>query len=284
MASLLMVACRGNEAAISPSRTSSTPDHSQSPPLAETQEFVVEPGFARLLEERDLTGSIAIYDAESGRFLCSHEGACDEPFQPASTYKIPHSLIGLELGELTSAEHEFKWDGVEYPVVDWNRDHTLRSAMEVSCVPCFQQLARRIGEERMRESLEKLDYGNATLGAPIDEFWLEPGALRISQRQQIIFLKRLRNQELPFSRRAMAATLDIIPKKAGSDYVLHGKTGLLRAAQSTGWYVGYLEWSGGVTYFATVLTGSKDAEQFIPARREVSVATLRQMTGMSHLE
>src|SRR5690606_39375070 len=103
----------------------------------------------------------AVYDVESRRLLCSHEGACDKPYQPASTFKIPHTLIGLELGELVSTEHEFKWDGVKYPLAAWNQDHTLRSAMEVSCVPCFQQLARRIGEERMSEALRKLDYGRS---------------------------------------------------------------------------------------------------------------------------
>src|SRR5690606_37666999 len=109
-----------------------------------SQEFAIDERLSHALEERGLEGSIAVYDVESRRLLCSHEGACDKPYQPASTFKIPHTLIGLELGELVSTEHEFKWDGVKYPLAAWNQDHTLRSAMEVSFVPCFQQLARRI--------------------------------------------------------------------------------------------------------------------------------------------
>lgn len=277
---------RGERSADGPAQAQAT--ESEEPDTSVNQPFVVDEGLAQLLEQRNLEGAIAVYDTESDRWLCSHEDACDKPYQPASTFKIPHALIGLELGELVSTEHEFKWDGQQYLIAAWNQDHTLRSAMEVSCVPCFQQLARRIGEERMSEALRKLDYGNATLGAPIDVFWLEPGGLRISQRQQVTFLKRLKNQELPFSRRAMAATLDIIPKKVGSEYVLRGKTGLLGRQEQTqwdvGWYVGFLEWPGGVTYFATVLTGSQDADLFFAARREVSVAALRLVTGMSHLE
>ena len=239
---------------------------------------------AEVLEQRGLAGAVALYDTRTEKLLCSTEGACDVPLGPASTFKIPHTLIGLELGELKSAEHFFKWDGRTYSMEAWNRDHTLRSAMEVSCVPCFQQLARRIGEERMTRALARLEYGNAILGGAIDEFWLEPGGIRITQREQIEFLYQLNTRALPFRADTMAATIDVIPKAVGEGTILRGKTGMLGSDPPVGWYVGWLEWERGVTYFATALRGENDPERFLPVRREVTVEALRRFTKLASLE
>src|SRR5690606_32372226 len=69
---------------------------SEAPVSSVHRSFVVDEGLAQLLEQRHLEGAIAVYDTESDRWLCSHEDACDKPYQPASTFKIPHALIGLE--------------------------------------------------------------------------------------------------------------------------------------------------------------------------------------------
>lgn len=246
--------------------------------------FETEAMLAHVLSERGLTGALALYDTRTRKLLCSAEGACDVALGPASTFKIPHTLIGLELGELTGAEHFFKWDGKSYSMEAWNQDHTLRSAMEVSCVPCFQQLARRIGEERMTRALGLLGYGNATLGGAIDEFWLEPGGLRITPREQIEFLYRLQTRALPMRADVMETTIDVIPKVVGDGTILRGKTGMLGSDPPVGWYVGWLEWERGVTYFSTALHGEIDPEKLVPARRAVTVEALRRFTKVTALE
>jgi beta-lactamase class D len=191
-------------------------------------------------------------------------------------------LIGLELGVLSSEAHEFKWDGKQYSIEAWNQDHTLRSAIEVSCVPCFQQLARTIGEERMGVALRKLDYGNATIGAPIDVFWLE-GGFKISPRQQLEFLYQLQTRALPFGLAAMETTIDLIPKTETGAAILRGKTGMLGSEPPVGWYVGWLEWEKGTTFFATALHGENDRESLPAARRTVTVEALRLFTGLDSL-
>lgn len=238
---------------------------------------------AEVLLESGLNGAIALYDAATDQLLCSGKGACDVPLIPASTFKVPHTLIGLELGELESAEHSFKWDGQDYSIVAWNQDHTLRSAMEVSCVPCFQQLARKIGEERMSRALRDLDYGNATLGGPIDEFWLEGGGLRITQRGQLEFLHRLETRTLPFRGEVMETTIDVIPKAVGEGTIVRGKTGMI-LEPGVGWYVGWLEWEKGTTFFASALYGENDVEKMREARRPVTLEALRRFTKIAALK
>lgn len=287
---LVLLGCRGGSRVESP-EPAAAPDTGRTleprldpNPSPEDKAFEINPELAEILQERGLRGAIALYDVESRKLLCSAEGACDVPLGPASTYKIPHALIGLELGELGSADHVFKWDGKEYSITAWNRDHTLRSAMEVSCVPCFQQLARKIGEERMTVALHELDYGNAILGGPIDFFWLEVGGLRITPRQQIEFLYRLQTRALPFGESAMETAIDVIPRVEGQGTILRGKTGMYGSKPPVGWYVGWLEWKNGVTFFATALHGQNDPEVLFDARRAVSVEALRRFTRLDALD
>ena len=66
----------------------------------------------------------------------------------------------------------------------------LRDAIKMSNVPIYQELARRIGLERMREGVKKLGYGNMEIGSVVDRFWLA-GPLAISAVEQTDFLRRL---------------------------------------------------------------------------------------------
>ena len=54
----------------------------------------------------------------------------------------------------------------------------------------LKQVAERAG-------LAHLDYGNRTIGARVDDFWLD-GSLRVSAHEQIDFLERLYRNRLPF--------------------------------------------------------------------------------------
>jgi hypothetical protein len=99
-----------------------------------------------------------------------------------------------------------RWDGKvrglkDSPVAEWNRDNSLASGMRYSTVWFYQEVARRAGERRMQQWIDKAGYGNRDIGGGIDTFWLS-GALRISAEQQIDFLRRLADDRLPFSPRA----------------------------------------------------------------------------------
>jgi len=121
---------------------------------------------------------------------------------PASTFKIPNSVIALETGVVGDPDKDiFRWDGVVRSIEAWNRDHTLRSAIAASAVPVYQEIARRIGADRMQKFVDLFGYGNRDIGGGIDQFWLT-GNLRISPVQQIDFVDRLRRGTLPVSKRS----------------------------------------------------------------------------------
>jgi beta-lactamase class D len=134
----------------------------------------------------------------------------------------------------------------------WNRDHTLRSAIAVSAVPVYQEIARRIGAERMQKYVDLLEYGNRDIGGGIDAFWLT-GNLRIDPVQQVDFLDRLRRGTLPVSKRSQELVREILPVTKSGDAVIRAKSGLLAAEAGKpqlGWMVGWAEKGSADTVFA----------------------------------
>ena len=172
---------------------------------------------------------------------------------PASTFKIPNSLIALETGVVDDPDKDvFKWDGVTRSIEAWNKDHTLRSAIAASAVPVYQEIARRIGPERMQKYVDLLDYGNRDIGGGIDQFWLT-GNLRIDPMQQVDFVDRLRRGVLPVSKRSQELVRDILPVTKVGDATIRTKSGLLGAElgkPSLGWMVGWAEKGSQQTVFA----------------------------------
>lgn len=63
-----------------------------------------------LLDSLNLQGSILIYDPQLDNFFSNDFSWADTKFTPASTFKIPNSIIGLEVGVLNDSTI-FKWDG-----------------------------------------------------------------------------------------------------------------------------------------------------------------------------
>ena len=81
-------------------------------------------------------------------------------------------------------------------------------------MPVYQEIARRIGAERMQKYVDLLDYGNRNIGGGIDQFWLT-GDMRIDPMQQVDFLDRLRRGVLPVSKRSQDLVRDILPVVKG---------------------------------------------------------------------
>lgn len=133
---------------------------------------------------------------------------------------------------------------------DWERDMSLRDAIKISNVPIYQELARRIGLERMREYIGKLDYGNADPGTVVDRFWLD-GPLAISAVEQTFFLARLAKDELPLPKEIQAAVRDIARLEGGEGWELFGKTGsALKYSPAIGWWVGWVRKGDRIYTFA----------------------------------
>jgi beta-lactamase class D len=88
----------------------------------------------------------------------------------------------------------------------------------------LQRACPRVGAEKMQEMVDNFNYGNKDLSSGVDKFWLE-GSLKISQLEQIEFLKKLYKYELPVSKRSIDILKNIIVLDSNSNYILRGKTG-----------------------------------------------------------
>ena len=124
---------------------------------------------------------------------------CKTRLSPASTYKIPHALIGLETGVI-SEKTVVHWDGVRRSnQPKWNQDHTVLSAMKPSVLWFFQAMAPKIGARHAHEWLERMAYGNADTSGDITLYWVN-GTLRISPEEQLTFLRKFYDGALPVSK------------------------------------------------------------------------------------
>jgi beta-lactamase class D len=217
------------------------------------QRSEIRDDLAKHFADEGTVGTFVGYKTDEYLIIASDKDRSGQAFLPASTFKIANSLIALETGVVGDPDKDmFKWDGVRRDIEAWNRDHTLRSAIAASVVPVYQEIARRIGAERMQKYLDLCDYGNHNIGGGIDRFWLT-GDLRIDPVQQIDFVDRLRRGVLPVSQRSQDLVRDILPVTKAGDAIIRAKTGLLGAEigkPSLGWLVGWAEKGGSQTVFA----------------------------------
>lgn len=205
----------------------------------------------RRFRSRGVDGTFLLFSVHDDTWLVHNAARAEQAFLPASTFKIPNSLIALEAGVIRDENEILKWDGVKRDVEAWNQDHNMRTAIAVSAVWFYQELARRIGERRMREWIDRLGYGNRDISGAIDQFWLS-GGLRIAPRQQVEFVRRLYADELPFSERGRRIVKDILMLERTDAYVLRGKTGLAAPdGVGVGWFVGWVERGNRAWVFAS---------------------------------
>ncbi|WP_009634339.1 class D beta-lactamase [Synechocystis sp. PCC 7509] len=229
------------------------------------------PDFGKYFQQAGVKGTFLLYDLKKNQYLVYNAKRANTRYVPASTFKIFNSLVALDTGVVKDENEIIKWDGVKRVIPQWNQNHTMKTAIKVSAVWFYQELARRIGEKRMQKYINLTNYGNRDIGGGIDKFWLQ-GDLGITPKEQIDFLVKLHNNNLPFSPRAIAIVKNIIIAEKTEDYVLRGKTGL---QSQVGWYVGYIERDGNTYFFATQLDVIK--EQDIKARLEITRSILKNM-------
>jgi beta-lactamase class D len=243
-----------------------------------TQRSEIREALAKHFLDDGTVGTFVGYKVDDYLIIASDKNRSGEAKLPASTFKIANSLIALETGVVEDPDKDvFKWDGVTRPIEGWNKDHTLRSAIAASAVPVYQEIARRIGQERMQKYVDLLDYGNRDIGGGIDQFWLT-GALRIDPVQQVDFIDRLRRGVLPISKRSQELVRDILPVTKVGDAVIRAKSGLLgaeRGQPSLGWMVGWAEKGSAHTVFA--LNMDCPDPRLVPERMVLTQACLKDI-------
>jgi beta-lactamase class D len=227
----------------------------------------------KLFADNKVEGTFVILDPKTGEIQTTDAKLAETGFLPASTYKLPNTLIGLETGVVPDEHFALAWDGKDRGRPEWNRDQDLVSALRDSVVWFYQEIARRVGERRMQAWLDKLGYGNrkpTCAGKPcIDEFWLR-GDLRITPLEQVTFLYRLRAGALPVSAAHRDLLLRILPDQGG----FVGKTGTTRQdGHVIAWLVGY---AGDRPYALLLRAPEGDLDRVTALRRGLAEALLRE--------
>lgn len=183
-----------------------------------------------------INGTFVLFDSGADSTVVVHNPERAQiRFLPASTYKIPNTLIALETGVADGPDFTLARDSSLAPEQDWwpeawARDHhTLRTALPNSVVWYYQELARRIGAEQMQQFVNRLEYGNRDI-----------------------------------SERNAAVTRDLLVIEETPGYRLSGKTGWVMPVDPSepqiGWFVGYLERGENVCFFALNIDIEEDED------------------------
>jgi beta-lactamase class D len=196
-----------------------------------------------IFDSNKVTGSFGLFDNTTGEFTVYNMPRFkDSAFTPASTFKILNTLIGLETGRIASDSTLCPWDGITRSNADWNKDMNYYEAFRASCVPCYQQLARRIGKDTMQFWIDTLFKKKIKISGPIDSFWLD-NSFQLTGDQQMGVVKKLYFDQLPFQKRSMRIVRNMMLFESKDTYQLSYKTGwgMARNGNELGWIIGWIE-------------------------------------------
>lgn len=218
-----------------------------------------------------------VADADSGDVLLE-QGDCKTRVTPASTFKVPLAVMGYDSGFLENAAEPVLPFLEGYP--DWGGDAwrqptTPQRWMAYSVVWYSQRIAEFLGYERLRDYAEAFGYGNADMtGDPgknngLERAWIA-SSLKISPREQVDFLRKLVNHDLPVSAEAMDSAMEIAEGHDITDgWRVQGKTGMAYPRKADGkfdygrpwgWYVGWARRDERTVVFARLLQDEKKQE------------------------
>ncbi|GGP22767.1 class D beta-lactamase [Silvimonas iriomotensis] len=209
-----------------------------------------------------------IADAATGKVLLQQGEDCAERVTPASTYKIAMSLMGFDSGFLQD-EHapvlDYHKGDVDWGGANWLKPTDPAAWIKYSVVWYSQRVTHHLGAEKVTRYARDFGFGNADMsGDPgqnngLYRAWIA-SSLKISPQEQVKFLTRLVNGQLPVSAHALAMTRNITRlEQSPAGWDMHGKTGAAYPrlsktdfdyAHGWGWFVGWATQDGRTLVFA----------------------------------
>lgn len=235
--------------------------------------------------ENNVKGCFGLYNNATNEFtFYDKKRFTDSSFLPASTFKIINSLIGLQTGVISSDSMVIKWDSVKRNVEEWNKDLSMYDAFRVSAVPYYQEVARRIGKERMEYWMDTVNFGAGAkdtifrIHSAIDTFWLD-NTLKITPDEALGLVKLLYFNQLPFFKSYQEKVKNAMLFENTTMYRLSYKTGWGRKENGShlAWAVGWIE-ENNHPYFFVLNFESPDANADIPAiRMKILKGILKQL-------
>jgi beta-lactamase class D len=199
----------------------------------------------KYFDEYKVSGTFAIFDNTKGQFtIYNLERFSDSAYLPASTFKIVNSLIAIETGVVRNDSAVIPWSGAGNRP-ECSKDLPMYEAFRLSCVPWYQELARRIGKDTMQRWLDTLGYASLSGKAAIkkiDTFWLD-NSVKLTADEQLGLVKKLYFNQLPFKKWTQRQVKEMMLMDSTDKYKLSYKTGLgyRENGNALGWVVGWIE-------------------------------------------
>lgn len=235
-----------------------------------------------------------IADANTSQTLIQ-QGDCSTRVTPASTFKIAISLMGFDSGVLKT-EHDpvlpYREGYVDWGGALWREPTDPARWIKYSVVWFSEQVTQSLGQARFQQYATAFHYGNEDVsGDPgkqngVMGSWID-SSLRISPLEQVAFLKKVVNRQLPVTAHAYDMTEHITEVTTLPDgWDIHGKTGTgspgavgaFDRAHAYGWFVGWARKGTRTLVFARLIQDeqAKDTPAGIRARD----AFLQEWPGM----
>ena len=255
----------------------------------DTQDMAVEPEIAHADWSEyfnGLNGTAVIYDASNRRYTIYNDELAETRRSPCSTFKIISSLTALEHGILGPGDSTRTWGGEVFWNEDWNRDIDFSEAFRTSCVWYYRQLIDDIGQDRMREELEKLQYGNCDISdwegrlntnnnnRALTGFWIE-SSLLISPKEQTEVMERIFGENSEYSEETQNELKQVmlVTEQDRTDISVYGKTGMGKADGIVvdAWFTGFAETAEGKLYFCVHLGRTDGMNVSSPLAKEIAI-------------
>lgn len=172
----------------------------------------------------------------------------DERVTPCSTFKIALSLMGFDSGILVDEAMPI-WlyqEGYDDFLESWKNPQTPRSWLKNSCVWYSRILASKLGLDNFQAYLAAFNYGNQDVSGGLTGAWLS-SSLKISPREQVLFIEKIINETLPISTNAVRMTKSLLfIDELPNGWKLFGKIGAGSISEpdekkALGWFIGWIE-------------------------------------------
>ena len=205
-------------------------------------------------------GSFVLYDNHLDSWKIYNLEEANKRIPPDSTYKIYDALLGLESGIITPEHSSMAWNGEHFSYSAWENDQDLNSAMQNSVNWYFQTMDSQLGLNKIQEFLNEIEYGNQTTSSNLDLYWSD-FSLKISPLEQVTLLKKFNTNGFHLHSQNVLSVKNAIKIVGTSDGTFYGKTGTgcIDGQDINGWFIGYIETSDNIYYFATNIQSDSNA-------------------------
>ncbi|MGN1317832.1 MAG: M56 family metallopeptidase [Lachnospirales bacterium] len=179
-------------------------------------------------------GTFVMYDINNDKYYIYNKNLAEKRAAPNSIYKIVIGINALENKVISPENNSMAYNGKDYPFNEWEQNQNLSTAMKYSVNWYFQNLDNNLTINEIKNFLNKINYGNKSLSFNKESYWLED-TLKISPIEEVIFLKKLFNNEFNFKEENLNCILNSI--KINNGY--YGKTGsgMINGKINSGWFV-----------------------------------------------